>query len=50
MAEAKAADKAADKKKDAKAKKGDKKSAGGFGARFTRWFSAAGCASCLTAV
>lgn len=50
MAEAKAADKAADKKKDAKAKKGDKKSAGGFTARFTRWFSAAGCASCLTAV
>lgn len=50
MAEAKAADKAADKKKDAKGKKGDKKSAGGFGARFRRWFSAAGCASCLTAV
>ncbi len=50
MAEAKAADKAADKKKDAKGKKADKKSAEGFGARFKRWFSAAGCASCLTAV
>jgi hypothetical protein len=50
MAEAKAADKAADKKKDAKGKKADKKGVGGFGARFSRWFSAAGCASCLTGV
>src|SRR5688572_20387465 len=51
MAEAKPADKAADKKKDARSKKADKKAGGGgFSARFARWFSAAGCASCLTAV
>jgi hypothetical protein len=46
MAEAKAAD----KKKDAKGKKADKKPGEGFGVRFKRRFSAAGCASCLTAV
>src|SRR5262245_41109392 len=50
MAEAKPADKAADKKKDTKGKKAEKKAGGGLGARFSRWFNAAGCASCLTAV
>jgi hypothetical protein len=50
MAEAKAADKAAEKKKDPKSKKADKKAGGGLTARFSRWYSAAGCASCLTAV
>jgi hypothetical protein len=51
MAEAKPADKAADKKKDARSKKADKKAGGGgYSARFARHFSAAGCASCLTAV
>jgi len=52
MAEETAADKPAEKKKDAgKPKKAEKKSAGpSWAARFTGWFNAAGCASCLTAV
>jgi hypothetical protein len=49
MAEAKAADKAEAKEKGAKGKKAAKP-AGGRLSRFTRWFDAAGCASCLTAV
>jgi hypothetical protein len=52
MAEDKAADKPAEKKKDAgKAKKAEKKATGpGWTARFTGWFNAAGCASCLTSI
>src|SRR5262245_43444117 len=52
MAEEQAAEKPAEQTKEAgKAKKAEKKAAGpGWTARFTGWFNAAGCASCLTAI